>query len=153
MIVKNFKIKAHLTIYQPNPKTMLRQEFPSQIDTVITDIEGTTTSIAFVKEVLFPYARNSLHDYLTANFTHENCQSAIQLLREQVTTDNETYGMANVPQIAETNGDSGTRAELIESIERNVFWQMDADRKAKPLKTLQGHIWKFAYESGLVKGQ
>lgn len=42
---------------------------------------------------------------------------------------------------------------MIESIVANVYWQMDMDRKAKPLKQLQGHIWKYAYEKGLVKGQ
>ncbi len=128
------------------------QKLPSNINTVITDIEGTTTSIAFVKEVLFPYARKTLHNYLTTNFNDDKCQSVIQLLIEQVPVDNQTYGICNVPQILEMSTEV-PMSSLIESIERNVIWQMDADRKTKPLKTLQGYIWEFAYQSGLVKGQ
>lgn len=57
------------------------------------------------------------------------------------------YG-SEVPSI---KGD--TKEELIRSAIKNVIWQMDADRKAKALKQLQGHMWKSAYENGLVKGQ
>lgn len=38
----------------------------SAIRAVVTDIEGTTSSIAFVKDVLFPYARERLADYVAA---------------------------------------------------------------------------------------
>ena len=42
---------------------------------------------------------------------------------------------------------------VIESTIKNVIWQMDADRKILPLKQLQGHMWKYAYECRIVKGQ
>jgi methionine salvage enolase-phosphatase E1 len=41
----------------------------------------------------------------------------------------------------------------VESLVANVLWQMDQDRKARPLKQLQGHMWKHAYESGNICGQ
>jgi 2,3-diketo-5-methylthio-1-phosphopentane phosphatase len=41
---------------------------------------------------------------------------------------------------------------LIESAIKNVFAQMDADRKAQALKQLQGHMWKSAYANGTIKG-
>ncbi len=34
---------------------------------VLTDIEGTTSSLAFVKDVLFPYARNSLPAFIRSH--------------------------------------------------------------------------------------
>ncbi|POA64265.1 acireductone synthase, partial [Pseudomonas sp. DP16D-R1] len=34
---------------------------------ILTDIEGTTSSIAFVADVLFPYARARLADYVAAH--------------------------------------------------------------------------------------
>lgn len=46
-----------------------------------------------------------------------------------------------------------SKEEKIDSIVKNVNWQMDIDRKAKPLKQLQGHMWIHAYESGSIKGQ
>lgn len=45
------------------------------------------------------------------------------------------------------------KEEIIASAIKNIFWQMDSDRKAKPLKQLQGHMWKSAYENGSIKGQ
>ena len=65
--------------------------------------------------------------------------------------DNQLLGEVNVPQIIQE--DSANRQQFIESIVDNVLWQMDSDRKAKALKQLQGHIWKYAFENELVKGQ
>lgn len=45
------------------------------------------------------------------------------------------------------------RKLMIDLVVKNVFWQMDLDRKVKALKQLQGNIWKKAYECGDVKGQ
>lgn len=40
-----------------------------------------------------------------------------------------------------------------DSLLKNVFWQMDLDRKTTALKQLQGHIWREGYENGKLKGQ
>lgn len=47
----------------------------------------------------------------------------------------------------------GNDIDIIESVVKNVIWQMDLDRKTKALKQLQGHIWRNGYESGTLKGQ
>jgi enolase-phosphatase E1 len=54
------------------------------VDTVICDIEGTTTAISFVKDVLFPYVRSNLEEYLTANYETDECQNDLKLLINQV---------------------------------------------------------------------
>lgn len=51
------------------------------------------------------------------------------------------------------NEAASSKDELINEVVRNVLWQMDADRKTKPLKQLQGQMWIRAYETGIVKGQ
>lgn len=56
----------------------------------------------------------------------------------------------NVPLISENLQE---KSNLIDSAIKNITWQMDADRKAKPLKQLQGHMWSYAYKNGTVKGQ
>ena len=38
-----------------------------QKTTILTDIEGTTSSISFVKDVLFPYARAALPGFVRDN--------------------------------------------------------------------------------------
>ena len=94
---------------------------------VLTDIEGTTSSLAFVKDVLFPYARQALPQYVRA---HES------KLRN-LTAD-----------IAATVGKQMLTAQ--ETIDILLQW-MSEDRKVTPLKTLQGMIWKTGYESGELR--
>ncbi|CAF0908558.1 unnamed protein product [Brachionus calyciflorus] len=118
------------------------------VDTILTDIEGTTTSISFVKDVLFPYIRSNLKSYLEENFNNEECREDLKLLIEQSKLDKLTMGN-KVPGISD-NFDN--KSELIESAISNIIWQMDCDRKAKPLKQLQGHMWSYAYKNKIVSG-
>jgi len=37
------------------------------IRAIVTDIEGTTSSLSFVKDILFPYARQHIGDYLRSH--------------------------------------------------------------------------------------
>jgi enolase-phosphatase E1 len=91
---------------------------------VLTDIEGTTSSLAFVKDVLFPYARNSLPAFIRS---HES----------------ELTDIAS--DIATMLGKSHLTAQEMTDV---LLQWMDADRKVTPLKTLQGIVWKTGYESG-----
>jgi enolase-phosphatase E1 len=94
------------------------------IRAVVTDIEGTTSSLAFVKDVLFPYARRALPAYVR---DHEAELGGIKGEIEAV------VGKANL-------GSSDMVRILLQ-------W-MDEDRKITPLKSLQGMLWKTGYESG-----
>ncbi len=70
-------------------------------------------------------------------------------IKLKVNEDLKTYDQ-EVPVILNDLNDKET---TIDSIVRNVFWLMDADRKIKPLKQLQGHMWRYAYAKGIVRGQ
>ena len=95
---------------------------------VLTDIEGTTTDIAFVHEVLFPYARERLPDFVRAH-----------------------AGDAAVAAcLAEINEIEKRELPLEDAIALLVEWS-DADRKIKPLKTIQGLIWVDGYKDGALK--
>jgi enolase-phosphatase E1 len=93
---------------------------------VVTDIEGTTSSIRFVHEVLFPYARDRLAGFVA---THRDSVASL---------------------LAEVRAMEG-REDLDEAAVCGVLrrW-MDEDRKATPLKALQGMIWREGYESGAL---
>jgi enolase-phosphatase E1 len=93
---------------------------------VLTDIEGTTTPIAFVRDVLFPYARARLPEFLR---THEGDATVKAALAE-------TAALAP--------GEAPAAALLA--------W-MAADAKITPLKTLQGMIWQHGYDCGDLQGQ
>jgi enolase-phosphatase E1 len=94
---------------------------------ILTDIEGTTSSLAFVKDVLFPYARDALPAYVRAH------ELELQDLRGDIAA---TVGRSHL-----------TTQETIDTL---LQW-MDEDRKVTPLKTLQGIVWKSGYESGALQ--
>ncbi|XP_049829842.1 enolase-phosphatase E1-like [Schistocerca gregaria] len=112
---------------------------------VLVDIEGTTTSIDFVKNTLFPYVRKNLDVYLKSKWNDAEFKEDLKLLQEQSKQDEAdgTEGFVKIPE--------GVSEDISEDVKKNVLWQMDLDRKTKALKQLQGHIWRDAYEKGEVK--
>jgi enolase-phosphatase E1 len=108
---------------------------------ILLDIEGTTTPIAFVHEVLFSYARLHAKDFLTANFESEDVRADIALLREEHATD-----LRNDEQPPLLNSE-------IESVATYIDWLIARDRKSTGLKSLQGKIWRQGYLEGTLKSQ
>ncbi len=95
---------------------------------VLTDIEGTTSSISFVKDVLFPYARQALPDFIARNGQDPH----VRPLLDQVAA--ECGGICQDAMIAET-----------------LQGWIDEDRKHTALKALQGMIWAAGYRDGDFK--
>lgn len=100
----------------------------SGIRAIVTDIEGTTSSLSFVKDVLFPYARDHLPAYVRA---HESGITGI------------------LDQVREIENNASLSGEEI--IQVFLRW-IEEDRKITPLKTLQGMIWESGFKSGAFKG-
>ena len=50
---------------------------------ILTDIEGTTSAISFVHDVLFPYARRELPDYVRANGGHPEISALLDDVRQE----------------------------------------------------------------------
>ena len=112
---------------------------------VIFDIEGTTTPITFVKDILFPYASNEVYSYLLLTWGSTETQKDVDNLIIQNNIDiNEKI---NSPVIINDQG----KDILIESVVKYVQWNITQDRKVTALKTLQGHIWKLGYESSKLQ--
>ncbi len=99
------------------------------IQAIVTDIEGTTSSIDFVHQSLFPYARAHLREFLRA---HAGDAAVVAQLEE-------TARLEGHPLTVETAADV---------LER---W-IDEDRKITPLKALQGMIWAQGYAASELKG-
>jgi enolase-phosphatase E1 len=111
---------------------------------LLLDIEGTTTPISFVHEVLFPFARTRVSSFLTAHWDSSEVISDVALLRGQHTTDRE-QGATPPPLIKAPN------TAQIESITNYIHWLIDRDRKSTGLKSLQGQIWKQGYLDGTLR--
>ena len=109
---------------------------------VLTDIEGTTTPISFVKDVLFPYVLENLDAFLTAKWEEPELQPYINDLVEHSRVDFED-GVEDSVLIQ-----PGDKASLMQ----NIRWQMSIDRKQKALKALQGYMWRGGYAKGDLKG-
>jgi enolase-phosphatase E1 len=116
------------------------------VNAVLLDIEGTTTPIAFVFEVLFPYARTHLHDHLERHHMTADYQSLVDDLHGEHDRDME-HGEA-VPAWNETSPDA-----RVSSLVRYCEWLMDRDRKSTPLKAIQGKIWEDGYRRGELVGE
>ena len=99
------------------------------IKAILTDIEGTTSSLAFVKDVLFPYARAHMAEFIHAR-AHEPVVRA---------------------QLDEVSRLAGRALTIEETIAQLVSW-IDADKKITPLKALQGLIWEAGYKHGDYQG-
>ncbi|XP_055905062.1 enolase-phosphatase E1 [Eupeodes corollae] len=109
---------------------------------VICDIEGTTTSISFVKDVLFPYAKLHLKDFLQTHWNED--------VTKQIVAD-----LINLPEYKdfETKPLNQTKDGLSpESVAEFAEYLMEKDLKLGPLKTLQGLIWNRAYIDKTIKG-
>lgn len=115
---------------------------PVNENVILLDIEGTITSISFVKDTLFPYVTEVLEDYVEKYWNDEKFQQDLELLRAQAVIDSNIEGCVPI-----STGDNAKK-----SVINNVLWQMTNDKKTTALKQLQGHIWKDGYESGLLRG-
>lgn len=100
---------------------------------ILMDVEGTTTSISFVHDVLFPYSRKLLKEYVLKNAALPEVASAISLTKETVKEENQKF----------INSTEEVCDQLLEWIR--------IDRKHPALKSLQGDIWEFGYKSGEIK--
>jgi enolase-phosphatase E1 len=97
---------------------------------ILTDIEGTTTSVSFVYDVLFPYAKEHLRNYLLLHATEP---SVAQIIDE----------VATIAEISNPN---------LEDVANTLLTWMEQDKKMTPLKTLQGMLWKEGYAQGDFQG-
>ena len=118
----------------------------STIRAVLLDIEGTTTPIRFVYEVLFPYARRHLGRYVEQHAASPGHASLYDRLRDEHAADR-AAAEAVPPWIDQP---PAARAGSIRSY---LEWLMGHDRKSTALKSLQGLIWEAGYRGGDLVGE
>ena len=107
----------------------------SGVTHLLLDIEGTTCPVSYVSNTLFPYASNSVDQYLQSNGQNAEVKALIEAIGHnwQTDADASAAGLAFNP-----------KAEITTYIK----WLIKSDRKLTPLKQLQGLIWKQGYAAG-----
>lgn len=99
------------------------------IRAIVTDIEGTTSSLSFVKDVLFPYAHEHMADFVRRHADEAEVRVQLEEVRRSVGQDLNLDGV----------------------IRQLIRW-IDEDQKITPLKVLQGMIWETGYRDGAFTG-
>jgi enolase-phosphatase E1 len=125
------------------------------IRVVLLDVEGTTTPMTFVHDVLFPYARARVRSYLEEHLTtdRELVEAARELRDEHARDVAAAQLPASGSQLPAQNQELEAGGWKLEALGRYVHWLMDHDRKSHGLKVLQGKIWERGYATGELKGE
>lgn len=100
------------------------------ITAILTDIEGTTSAVSFVFDVLFPFAAQHLPGYVRAHAAEPAVAAQLDAVRQ-------------------ASGEPDADVERVIAI---LLGWLAEDRKATPLKALQGMVWAEGYNAGLLKG-
>ena len=108
---------------------------------VLLDIEGTVSPLAFVHDVLFPYARREVGDFLMRHQASPEVLCALDQIACDSGAVSDSEGV-----VANLASDSDRAAWV-----SRIHALMDADAKQTGLKWLQGLIWDEGYRSGELK--
>ena len=109
------------------------------IRVVLLDIEGTTTPVSFVYNVLFPYARARLPSWVAARSSSDpDAREIVESLQRESASD----GLGALPS-------SPTHDHIV----ARLLAYMDQDRKSPALKMVQGRIWEAGYADGTLAGE
>ena len=100
------------------------------IKAILTDIEGTTSAVSFVFDVLFPYAAKHLPDFVREHAGRVDVAAQLDAVRR----------------------DSDEPDADVERVVEILLGWIAEDRKATPLKALQGMVWEQGYLAGQLKG-
>jgi len=100
---------------------------------ILMDIEGTTTSVAFVYDTLFPYFKNRIHGFLQDRASLLSVAEPLRFVQNTIWEE------------------AGVVPTLEELADQLVSWTA-ADRKHPALKAIQGVVWRAGYENGLLNG-
>jgi len=99
---------------------------------ILLDVEGTTSSISFVYEVLFAFARQHIAEFLATHRLDPQVRAAASALA------NETGATG-----ATLDDPAGTSRIVLAALDL-----INRDVKSTPLKALQGMIWRGGFHSG-----
>ncbi|MCI0654533.1 MAG: acireductone synthase [Methylococcaceae bacterium] len=99
------------------------------ISAIVTDIEGAVSSISFVQDVLFPYAREHIRGFVLDN----------------------AQGRA-APQLNAVRAEAGRMDLSLDQVVDQLIQWIDEDQKITPLKALQGMVWEQGFKNGEFKG-
>ena len=112
------------------------------INSVILDIEGTTTPIEFVHSTLFDYVKENVETFLHNNYYRSEIAACIERLRMLP-----DLPLEFVPE------DKYSTEHFLNSVSSTIRYLIAKDSKAAPLKEIEGFIWEEGYRNGNIRGE
>ena len=113
------------------------------IRALVLDVEGTTTPVSFVYDVLFPFARQHLDRYLSEHADSADVHEAVAML---------TAEWSAAAARGEPTSPRSPANDLV-SLSEHLNWLMDRDQKSPGLKQLQGLVWEEGYRDRRLRGE
>jgi enolase-phosphatase E1 len=136
---------------------------------VVLDVEGTTTPVSFVYDVLFPYARARLREFLAVHRDDAVVRDALAMLATEWAAESDPARPSRHPEHPPRHPEhsprhpehsprhpersEGSAAPDLIAAGDYLEWLMDRDRKSTALKIIQGEIWRGGFEDGALIGQ
>jgi enolase-phosphatase E1 len=121
--------------------------YSDAVTAILLDIEGTTTPVSYVFEVLFPFARDNAEVFLETRGEDADVLADLALLRQEYEAESEEVppweagdAIAAVPYVHYLIGCDGVASPK-------------GNRKSTALKSLQGKIWDAGYQAGQLRSQ
>ena len=108
---------------------------------ILLDIEGTTSSVSFVYDVMFPFVRRELDNYLCANWGSAGLNEVCDLIAKDAGYESFIAWCGNEAEVEKPQ----------ELLREEVLRLMDGDVKATGVKALQGLIWQSGFEGGEMR--
>jgi enolase-phosphatase E1 len=104
---------------------------------LLLDVEGTCSSVRYVHDVLFNYARQQLEPYLRSHWDTDALAAAREIVARETGAESFAEWTKNAP-----------RQQAREQLHRELMRQIDRDSKTTGLKEVQGLIWREGFEAG-----
>ena len=126
---------------------------------VLLDIEGTVADVRFVYDVMFPFVREHLREFLNAQWNSPAIQSSLALLAIDTGLDPDNVPWINHHRAFEShpkgqpNPGSEISEKQVDAVVATVNALMDRDSKTTGLKSLQGLVWESGFRTGKLRAK
>ena len=112
---------------------------------LLLDIEGTTCPVSFVSEVLFPFAKQELSNYIKQHWNENTHNKPIQEAKKEWLDDQSSESVRIKKQLSQGE------IQEIDGLIQYLKHLISIDKKSTALKDLQGKIWEYGYNNGELK--
>ncbi len=113
------------------------------INSVILDIEGTTTPIEFVHSFLFDYVKRNVTSFLRNNFDKPEVAACIGKIID----------IPDLPPEFRPQNRNVASENTLENVSYAIKYLVEKDSKATPLKEIEGLMWEEGYRNGSIRGE